>query len=244
MNAIVRYRSLLALALVQGAATVGRIDDPPPTRFGIGAGAGILEYLQVACDGTVLKAETAKYKNLGGEVEHWLAGSVFRVRASAGYQWADSLKSQGPVAKVLLALEGNKAGIGLGIGAVPDGDFPPPGQDRTMRMQPFPTAYLRLGSKANTHLRAEVLPVGVQTTAELARIGVGHNQFDNRRMSGFVGLGLMASSLDTDNSPPAFVVELYRPVSPRASVGVHAFVSQEQKTSYGLTGEFRWVLSK
>ena len=245
MKSLMRYRGLMVIVLFQ-AVPIGT-DEYGRTRLGFGLGGGQLEYVSIGCDGSVIDADRAGYKNAAAEVEHWVVPGKLRMHASAGYQWSDSLTSNGAFGSMLLSYEHQKFGVGGGMSAFPASPwyFPSPDEYRPRsegRLDFFPAAYLRLGDRDKVHFRMDVFPSGINTPAEFIRMGLGFNQFNARRASGYFGIAAVAPALDETGGTAVFG-EYFRPVSPNVAVGGHGFVSAgKEHPQVGLSTQLRVTL--
>ena len=226
MKRLMRYRGLMVLVLWQ-AVPIGT-DQYGRTRFGIGAGAGQLEYTTISCEGDVLEAETVGFQNIAGEVEHWLVPGRLRIHASAGHQWSDSMTANGVFGTTLLAYERQRFGIGAGVTLVPGSkwfhveDYSSGGYHPDNQV--LPSGYVRIGNRDRIHFRTELFPAGVVSPAEAWRAVLGVNQFDSRKPSGFIGMGAILAAWE-ENESTGIVGELTAPIAPNVAVGAHAFAS-------------------
>jgi hypothetical protein len=244
MKKLMRFRGLMVIVLWQ-ATPIGT-DEYGRTRLGFGLGGGQLEYVDLGCNGEVLEHDVAKYRSAGASADHWVVPGRVRVQAAAGYQWADSVTSEGPFGGLLLAYERQRFGVGGGFAIMPASlwYFGQPFADQTRgRVKSdydiMPTLYIRAGNRDQLHTRLDVFPGGVTSPSEMVRIGVGYNQFDNSRPSLYFGLGAVAASLEEPGSN-GLVGEYMHPVTRNVAVGVHGFASPGKRSPQaGLTTMMR-----
>lgn len=230
LKRLMRYRGLMVLVLWQAV----------PTRVGFGIGGGQLEYAALNCHGSVIDSDAVPYKTAAVDVEHWSGNG--RLRANAGYQWADSASANGPFGGLLLSHEGTKFGIGGGGSFIPqsvydyDADGPPGILSASSLMG---SAYLRYGSKTGMHVRAELFPPAAHTFAEAFRIVVGFNLMGaDNKPSGSIGVGEIITS-DSHGSS-GVVWDFFKPVSPSVALGMRGFASPGlQNAQLGLTTQVR-----
>ena len=243
MKWLTRHRGLLVVVLWQ-TAPIG-LDEQGRTRISFGFGGGQLEYARTACDGSLIESEGVAYKTAAGSVEHWI-GENGRLTVAAGHQWSDSLSANGWYGAARISIELQKFGIGGGVGFIPavDEDYPSGYEQARVlnaKLQPVPSGYLRVGNKDAVHVRTELFPPSVHTSAEAWRVVVGFNQFDMTKPSGYVGIGAIVTSASEGST--GLVGGFTRPLSSSLAIGGHGFASPGKDTpQIGLTTQLQLTL--
>lgn len=230
MKWLTRHRGLLVVVLWQ-TIPVG-LDEQGRTRISFGFGGGQLEYARTACDGSLIESDGVAFKTAAGSVEHWI-GENGRLTVAAGHQWSDSISANGWYGAGSISIELQKFGIGGGVGFIPaeDENYPDGyGQPGVVvqKLQPVPSAYLRVGNKDAVHVRTELYPPSVHTSAQAWRVVVGFNQSDLTRPSGYVGLGAIVTSGSEGST--GLVGGFSRPLSSKIGIGAHGFASPGKGT--------------
>ncbi len=166
----------LGLFVLQTAPIAVVPDSNGRYRVAFGAELGSYQERIVSCAGDVLDREQVHFRTVGGEVEAWVSPRI-RITGHAG-QMSATADEGGRVAHPLegffggamVAAEGGKVGVGVGLAAVPGGA--PSLGGRGSRAAAL--GYLRLGRLDNTHFRLGVGgPAAPGAPPDLFRIGIG-----------------------------------------------------------------------
>jgi hypothetical protein len=184
VNRLHLWKGTIALLLFQVSPFDVRPDSAGVLRLTIGYAAGQYENVSYGCSGDAYDSYPIAYRGGGALVEYWggyhLTGGVSLVNFDDRRHFAGS---------VLVAREGERGGIGLGMARITrdaDGEF---GNHVATKFSP--SSYLRVGSPAGWHLRADshypTFAAGM--TGERFRIGLGISQTRGARFSGFFGHG-------------------------------------------------------
>lgn len=159
----------LALFLLQTAPIAVVPDSNGRYRIAVGGGLGSYQERTLNCAGDILNRENVLFRTFGGEVEAWVSPTI-RVTGHAGRMSATPDRGgeiappfEGFFGGAMVAAEGSKVGVGLGVSAVPDG-----------ASRATPLDYLRLGRLDNTHFRLGVGgPAAPGGPPDLFRMGIG-----------------------------------------------------------------------
>ena len=166
----------LGLFVLQTAPIAVVPDSNGRYRVAFGAELGSYQERIVSCAGDVLDREQVHFRTVGGEVEAWVSPTI-RITGHAGQMSATPDKGgriappfQGFFGGAMVAAEGGKVGVGLGLSAVPEGASSTAGK----RTHAVPLGYLRLGRLDNTHFRIGVGgPAAPGAPPDLFRVGIG-----------------------------------------------------------------------
>lgn len=176
-----------ALFALQVAPVGARVDSTGRFHLAFGAALGSYEERSVDCEGTVLSKQRFKHRNLGGEVEGWVAPTI-RVAAHAGHMSTTPDAGEqlaeptvGFYGGALVAQENAKVGFGIGISSQPTGDSESP--DGASRQKIVPMGYGRLGTLDGPHLRVEAGGTASPgAPPDIARLGIGYGLGRQRRV--------------------------------------------------------------
>jgi len=224
---------LAGVLLWQAAPLPGPADDSTGRyRISLGGGTGRWEDAQFDCDGNLVGSEPVPVTSYGARADAMLTPTV-RATVSGGAASAreyGATKLHGGFGAGQIALEGTRAGIGVGVSVNP-----------LLEGRAHPNFYLRLGNADAAHFRADVFePSEAAFLQPEVRIGVGFNTGSVRRVGGFVGLGF--GPYFEQSSQTVVTGELYIPVGKtdlllRAQGGPGAGLAQ-----WGLGGGLRFSL--
>lgn len=189
----------LLFALQIAPAAVTR-DSNGRFRLALGGQLGEYENQEIGCSGDVLARQRVSYHTVGGEAEAWITPTL-RVMGYAGNMTATGTSGpdvdvpyEGTFGGGLIALEGRKLGIGLGVSVAPDGDLP--GSSST-----HPMPYLRFGALDRVHLRLEVNGAGTPGgPPEIVQLSVARGFGAERRVAWRLGVGAAAFPTAGDNN--------------------------------------------
>jgi hypothetical protein len=171
-----------ALLLVWQTVPAGvQRDSAGRLYLALGAEVGRVEARQLNCQGDVVSAAQVPYGGGGGSIEYWPSARL-RLSGAAGGLAVNRLEARA-FGTVMAAYEGDKVGVGGGVGylAYPEIPLPPaahpdsyPNPHADGKQYVVPAIYLRLGRRTDLHVQAELLPPTETPTATgYIRFGIG-----------------------------------------------------------------------
>ncbi|MBR9989546.1 MAG: hypothetical protein KFH98_07310 [Gemmatimonadetes bacterium] len=187
LNRAVRYRGMLVLVIWQ--APIQPVVRPDGS-LGILIGSGADEYVQLACDGSLISSEPVKYRVAAVEADYDITPRV-RADAMAGIMRSDRELHDGGFGTVRLRADWKKVGVGFGVAVSPA--FEEYGGGTTT----WPSAYVRGGSAEGLHARWEMFPPSVFAAQQSGRLGLGYNAVLRDRPSGFIGAAVLGGDLES-----------------------------------------------
>jgi hypothetical protein len=195
-----RYWLAPAMLFAIQVAPVGVVrESNGRLRIAVGGEFGSYENQFVNCSGETVGRQTVRFRTVGGEAEAWIKPTV-RVMGYGGDMTATGTSGsnldpayEGGFGGGLVALEGRKLGIGLGVSVAPDQDVV--GTSRTWAMP-----YLRFGALDRVHLRLDANGPGTPGgPPERFRLSLARGYGMERRVAWRFGLGVGFFPTESDD---------------------------------------------